>query len=132
MGVVVEEQNFFKTVQKAKEELKQNPHFQSEAWSWVHELDDEGFFIFGYLVHDYNQKVLTQKSLQETVYTLTILRHKLIPSSLSGKMAIPVQWQFQILFNLYEKLKREEMSWDDCQVFIDGQIQEYLSNESKN
>jgi len=34
--------------------------------------------------------------------------------------------QFQILFNLYEKLKRENMHWDACEEFVQEQLKMHL------
>ena len=33
--------------------------------------------------------------------------------------------EFQVIFSLYERLKREEMSWDDCEEYINEQIAEH-------
>ena len=49
------------------------PEFDKPEWSWTHELDDEGFLLFTYLTHDYNEGDLTRAELQDTVYTLNIL-----------------------------------------------------------
>ena len=117
-----EDQEFFELIQQAREEIKTNPDLQAEVWAWIHELDDEGFFIFCYLLEDFNQKIISQKELEETVYTLVMLRHKFIPANLPILQGFSVRWQLQPLFNLYEKLKKEEMSWEDCQQFIDEQF----------
>ncbi len=117
-----EDQAFFKLIQQAREEIKNNPELQAKIWDWIHELDDEGFFIFCYLLEDYNQKMVSQKEMEETVYTLVMLRHKFIPAELPLVQDLPIRWQLQLIFNLYEKLKKEEMSWEACQEFIDEQL----------
>ncbi len=115
-------EEFLEMIRKAREEFDKNSDFQAEEWEWVHELDNEGFFIFCYLVEDFNQDILTRENFEETVYTLVMLRHKLLPMETQHRMGIPIRWQLQLLFNLYEKLKHEEMSWEACQNFLDAQI----------
>jgi len=61
--------------------------------------------------------------LKESVYTLNLLRHKMLPSR--EKTGLPLLGEFQVIFTLYERLKREEMSWDDCEVYIKEQIEEH-------
>ena len=41
------------------------------------------------------------------------------------KTGLPLLGEFQVIFTLYERLKREEMSWDDCEVYIKEQIEEH-------
>jgi len=117
-----EDQAFFKLIQQAREEIKNTPELQTKPWDWIHELDDEGFFIFCYLLEDYNQKMISQKDVEETVYTLVMLRHKFIPTDLAILQDLPIRWQLQLIFNLYEKLKKEEMNWEACQKFINEQL----------
>jgi len=109
-------------VSLAREEFMTRPEFQASSWAWSHELDDEGFFIFCYLMQDYTEKILSQSHFQETVYTLNLIRHQLLPNSLGEQMGFSLLEQFQILFNLYENLKREKMSWDACEEFIHTQL----------
>ena len=127
-----EEQEFLETLQKARQEFKELSDFQSESWKWVQELDDEGFFIFYYLLDDYQQNLISQKKYEEAVYTLVMLRHKFLPASLQDQLRITYREQLQILFSLYEKLKTEEMPWDACQTFIDEQLQKYREVKSAN
>ncbi|MBF0236577.1 MAG: hypothetical protein HQM12_02630 [SAR324 cluster bacterium] len=118
--------DFWEMIELAKKELKTQAQFQEPSWKWVHELDEEGFFIFCYLINDLNQDVLSREMLEETVYTLVMLRHKFLPDHIKEKYALNSRWQLQILFNLYEKLKHHEMSWDLCQRFVDEQLEEFV------
>ncbi|MBF0288643.1 MAG: hypothetical protein HQM14_12560 [SAR324 cluster bacterium] len=118
-----ENEEFLQLIQQARKEQPSDPTFQGEGWNWVHELDDEGFFIFLYLAHDYKQQVISQKEFEDTVYTLMILRHKLIPPELQTQAGIPIRWQLQLLFDLYERMKNQIMSWEDCQNFLEDQLQ---------
>jgi hypothetical protein len=76
-------------------------------------------------MHDYDEKLLSKNSYQETVYTLNLLRHRLLPLDLTNQ-GISLMDQFQILFNLYEKLKRENMHWDACEEFVQEQLKMHL------
>lgn len=105
-------------LQQARQEMKGHPEFLKKEWSWVHELEDEGFFIFCYLVEDFNNKVLSRKEIEETVYTLLMMRHKLLPPQIQKVRKLSRQWQMQLLFNLYERLKKEDMSWEACEAFV--------------
>ena len=115
---------FSKVVSEGRDLLENKVEFQTEDWGWTRNLDDGGIFIFCYLLHDYRQKTLTLTSLKKSVYTLNLLRHKMIPSQ--KKIVLPPLGGFQVIFTLYERLKREEMSWYDCEVYINEQIAEYL------
>ena len=115
---------FSKVVSEGRDLLENKVEFQTEDWVWTRDLDDAGIFIFCYLLHDYKQKTLTLKRLKESVYTLNLLRHKMLPSQ--EKKRLPLLGEFQVIFTLYERLKRVEMSWDDCKVYIKEQIEEYL------
>lgn len=117
-----DEAEFFGMVQQARLEFQDRQEFQDNTWQWAHELDDEGFFLFCYLMHDYNENLLSKDSFQDTVYTLNLLKHRLIPLKMSQQGLSPLE-QFQILFNLYERLKRENMHWDACESFVQEQVQ---------
>ena len=58
--------------------------------------------------------------MKESVYTLNLLRQKIIPSH--EKTELPLLEEFQVIFTLYEKLKNEEMSWEDCEEYVLEQI----------
>ena len=90
------------------------------------DLDDAGIFIFSYLLYDYKKKILSLQRLKESVYTLNLFRKKMI-SSLE-KMELPLLGEFQVIFTLYEKMKYEEMSWEDCEEYLIEQISAYKSN----
>jgi hypothetical protein len=117
--------DFFGLIQQARQDFQENEEFRGEPWQWAHELDDEGFFLFCYLVHDYHDQLLSPHSFQETVYTLNLLKHKLIPLHLEEQGLPPLE-QFQIIFNLYEQLKRGTMHWDACEVFVREAIEQRL------
>ena len=87
---------------------------------WTGDLDDAGIFIFRYLLYDYKKKILSLQRLKESVYTLNLFRQKMI-SSLE-KIELPLLGEFQVIFTLYEKLKHEEMSWEDCEEYVKEQI----------
>ena len=122
--VLGEDIKFSKVVSEGRDLLENKVEFQTDDWVWTRDLDDGGIFIFCYLLHDYRQKTLTLNQLKESVYTLNLLRHKMLPSR--EKTGIPLLGEFQVIFTLYERLKRVEMSWDDCKVYIKEQIEEYL------
>ena len=44
----------------------------------------------------------------------------MIPSH--EKSELPLLEEFQVIFTLYEKLKHEEMSWEDCEEYVLEQI----------
>ena len=71
--------------------------FQTEEWDWTGDLDDAGIFIFSYLLYDYKKKILSLRRLKESVYTLNILRQKMIPSH--EKTGLPLLEEFQVIFN---------------------------------
>ncbi|MBF0277832.1 MAG: hypothetical protein HQM13_08580 [SAR324 cluster bacterium] len=114
---------FFELIKAAREEIKSDLELQASSWAWVHELDDEGFFIFCYLRQDFNQNIISKKDLEDTVYTLVMLRHKFLPGNLPPLRDLPILSQMQPIFNLYEKLKKEEMDWEACQDFINEQLE---------
>lgn len=117
-----EDEKFYNLIRNAKEEFKAHPSFQGEEWAWIHELDDEGFFIFCYLVEDYSNNVISKSDFEQTVYTLVMLRHKLLPATLKESLGISTRWLMQPLFNLYENMKKVTMTWEDCEIFIEKQI----------
>jgi hypothetical protein len=99
------------------------PEFQAESWNWIRELDEDGIFIFSYLLLDYRNQTLTLKKFKETVYTLSMLMHKMLPpASKSGLSKIE---EFQVIFTLYEKLKNREMSWEACEAFVSSLISDF-------
>ena len=99
------------------------PEFQAESWNWIRELDEDGIFFFSYLLLDYRNQTLTLKKFEETVYTLSMLMHKMLPpASKSGLSKIE---EFQVIFTLYEKLKNTEMSWEACEAFVSSLISDF-------
>ena len=124
-AIMQEEYEFYGMIHQARDEFLDKHEFQDQSWQWARELDDEGFFLFCYLMHDYDEKLLSKNSYQETVYTLSLLRRRLLPQDLTNQ-GITLMEQFQILFNLYERLKRENMHWDLCEEFIQEQLKMHL------
>ena len=114
------EVEFSQVVKDGRRILKIEVEYQTEEWDWTGDLDDAGIFIFSYLLYDYNKKILSLRSLKESVYTLNLLRQKMIPSH--EKTELPLLEEFQVIFTLYEKLKHEEMSWEDCEEYVMEQI----------
>ena len=114
------EVEFSQVVRDGRRILEIEVKYQTEEWDWTGDLDDAGIFIFSYLLYDYKKKILSLRRLKESVYTLNILRQKMIPSH--EKTGLPLLEEFQVIFNLYEKLKHEEMSWEDCEKYIMEQI----------
>ena len=121
------EVEFSQVVKDGRRILDIEFEYQNEQWNWTGDLDDEGIFIFIYLLHDYKNNILSLKRLKESVYTLNLLRQKMIPSI--KKNELPLLEEFQLIFNLYEKLKHEEMSWEECEAYIVKQIS---TNQSTN
>jgi len=87
------------------------------------DLDDGGIFVFSYLLYDYKQKVLSLARLKESVYTLNLLRHKMLPEQ--AKTGLSMLGEFQVIFTLYERLKLEEMSWGACEDYVKELIEEH-------
>ena len=114
------EVEFSQVVKDGRRILEIEVEFQTEEWAWTGDLDDAGIFIFSYLLYDYKKKILSLRRLKESVYTLNLLRQKLIPSH--EKTEFPMLDEFQVIFTLYEKLKHEEMSWEDCEEYVMEQI----------
>ena len=117
------EVEFSQVVKDGRRILEIEVEYQTEEWAWTGDLDDAGIFIFSYLLYDYKKKVLSLRRLKESVYTLNLLRQKMIPSH--EKMGLPLMEDFQVIFILYEKLKHEEMSWEDCEEYVMEQISAY-------
>ena len=117
------EMEFSQVVKDGRHTLKIEVEYQTEEWDWTGDLDDAGIFIFSYLLYDYKKKILSVRRLKESVYTLNLLRQKMIPSR--KKTELPLLEEFQVIFTLYEKLKHEEMSWEDCENYILEQISTY-------
>ena len=111
---------FSQVVKDGRHILEIEVEYQTEEWDWTGDLDDAGIFIFSYLLYDYKKKILSLRRLKESVYTLNLLRQKMIPSH--EKTDLHLLEEFQVIFTLYEKLKNEEMSWEDCEEYVMGQI----------
>jgi hypothetical protein len=107
------EVEFSQVVKDGRRILEIEVEYQTEEWAWTGDLDDAGIFIFSYLIYDYKKKILSLRRLKESVYTLNLLRQKMIPSH--EKTGLLLLGDFQVIFTLYEKLKHEEMSWEDCE-----------------
>ena len=114
------EVEFSRVVKYGRSILEIEVEYQTEEWDWTADLDDAGIFIFSYLLYDYKKKILSLRRLKESVYTLNLLRQKMIPSH--EKTELPLLEEFQVIFSLYEKLKHEEMSWEDCEKYVMEQI----------
>ena len=114
------EVEFSQVVKAGRLILEIEVEYQTEEWDWTGDLDDAGIFIFSYLLYDYKKKILSLRRLKESVYTLNLLRQKMIPSH--EKVELSLLEEFQVIFTLYEKLKNEEMSWEDCEEYVMGQI----------
>ena len=114
------EVEFSQVVKDGRRILQIEVEFQTEKWDWTGDLDDAGIFIFSYLLHDYKKKILSLHRLKESVNTLNLLRKKMIPSN--KKKQLPLLEEFQVIFTLYEKLKHEEMTWEDCEEYVMEQI----------
>ena len=117
---------FSQVVKDGRRILEIEVEYQTEEWEWTGDLDDSGIFIFSYLLFDYKKKILSLRRLKESVYTLNHLRKKMIPSN--KKTMLPLLEEFQFIFTLYEKMKYEEMSWEDCEKYIIDQISVYQRN----
>ena len=111
---------FSQVVKDGRRILEEELEYKTEQWDWTGDLDDAGIFIFSYLLYDYKKKILSLQRLKESVYTLNLFRQKMIPSF--EKKGIPLLGEFQVIFTLYEKLKHEEMSWEDCEEYVMDQI----------
>ena len=117
------EVEFSQVVKDGRRILEIGVEYQTEEWDWTSDLDDAGIFIFSYLLYDYKKKILSLQRLKESVYTLNLLRQKMIPSLENSELTLLEE--FQIIFTLYEKLKNEEMSWEDCEEYVMEQISEH-------
>lgn len=116
------EQNFQGIVTEGLK-MMNSPEFEDENWNWIRELEEEGIFIFSYLLFDYRNNTLNRSKLEETVYMLSMIMHKMVPPS--SKSGISKMGEYQVILTLYEKLKKDEMSWEACESFISKQILEY-------
>ena len=114
------EVEFSQVVKDGRHILEIEVEYQTEEWDWTGYLDDAGIFIFSYLIYDYKKKILSLSHLKESVYTLNLLRQKMINSH--EKKELPLLEEFQVIFTLYEKLKHKEMSWEDCEEYVMEQI----------
>ena len=114
------EVEFSQVVKDGRRILEIEVEYQTEEWDWTGDLDDAGIFIFSYLLYDYKKKILSLRRMKESVYTLNLLRQKMIPSH--EKTELSLLEGFQVIFNLYEKLKHEKMSWKDCEEYVMEQI----------
>ena len=119
------EVEFSQVVKEGRRILGIKVEYQTEEWDWTCDLDDSGIFIFSYLLYDYKKKILSLQRLKESVYTLNLFRQKMISSF--EKMEVPLMVEFQVIFTLYEKLKHEEMSWEDCEEYVKEQISVHQS-----
>ena len=120
------EAEFSQVVKEGRRILEIEVEYKTEKWDWTGDLDDAGIFIFSYLLYDYKKKILSLRRLKESVYTLNHLRQKMIPSY--EKTELPLLEEFQVIFTLYEKMKHEEMSWEDCEEYVMEQISEHQGN----
>ena len=111
---------FSQVVKDGRRILELEVEYQTEQWDWTGDLDDAGIFIFSYLLYDYKKKILSLQRLKDSVYTLNLFRQKMISSF--EKIELPLLGEFQVIFTLYEKLKHEEMSWEDCEEYVLKQI----------
>ena len=114
------EVEFSQVVKAGRLILEIEVEYQTEEWDWTGDLNDAGIFIFSYLLYDYKKNILSLRRLKESVYTLNLLRQKMIPSH--EKTELPLLEEFQVIFTLYEKLKHEEMTWEDCEEYVMEQI----------
>jgi len=121
-----DEEEFSLVVSKGRDLLENKTEFQTDDWVWTRDLDDGGIFFFCYLLIDYRLQTLNKNSLRESVHTLNLLLHKMLPPR--EKTGLPLLGEFQVIFTLYERLKREEMTWDDCEKYIMEQILEHQNS----
>ena len=120
---IEDQDEFSQVVCDGRSLLENKVEFQTEEWAWTCDLDDGGIFVFSYLLYDYKQKVLSLARLKESVYTLNLLRHKMLPEQ--AKTGLSMLGEFQVIFTLYERLKLEEMSWGACEDYVKGLIEEH-------
>ena len=118
---------FSQVVKDGRRFLEMELEYQTEQWDWTGDLDDAEIFIFSYLLHDYKKEIVSLQRLKESVNTLNLLRQKLIPPY--EKKKLPLLDKFQVVFTLYEKLKHEDMSWEDCEKFVIELISSYKSSK---
>ena len=111
---------FLKVVAQGRRQIDAK-EFRSKSWSWTRELDNEGIFIFSYLLHDFRKGLLSREKLEEAVYTVGMLLHKMLPDA--SKTGLSRIDEFQVIFSLYEKLKQMEMSWEASEMFLVHEIE---------
>ena len=63
------EVEFSQVVKDGRHILEIEVEYQTEEWAWTGDLEDEGIFIFSYLLYDYKKKILSLRRLKESVYT---------------------------------------------------------------
>ena len=120
---IEDQDEFSQVVCDGRSLLENKVEFQTEEWAWTCDLDDGGIFVFSYLLYDYKQKVLSLARLKESVYTLNLLRHKMLPEQ--AKTGLSMLGEFQVIFTLYERLKLEEMSWGAWEDYVKELIEEH-------
>ena len=118
---------FSQVVKDGRRILEIEVEYQTKAWDWTRDLDDAGIFLFSYLLYDYKKNILSLRRLKESVHTLNLLRQKIIPSN--EKTGLTLLKEFQLMFTLYEKLKHEQMSWEDCEEYV---LEQISANKSAN
>ena len=111
---------FLKVVAQGRRQIDAK-EFRSKSWSWTRELDEEGIFIFSYLLHDFRKGLLSREKLEEAVYTVVMLLNKLLPDASNTRLSRIDE--FQVIFSLYEKLKQKEMSWEASEAFVAREIE---------
>ena len=102
-SVLEDEEEFSLVVSKGRDLLENKTEFQTDDWVWARDLDDDGIFFFCYLLIDFRQQTLNKNSLRESVHTLNLLLHKMVPPR--EKTGLPLLGEFQVIFTLYERLK---------------------------
>ena len=93
---IEDQDEFSQVVCDGRSLLENKVEFQTEEWAWTCDLDDGGIFVFSYLLYDYKQKVLSLARLKESVYTLNLLRHKMLPEQ--AKTGLSMLGEFQVIF----------------------------------
>ena len=117
---------YYQRVVEQAHKLMELEEFQDDRWQWLDDLDDDGLFLFCYMFQDYYEKTLTASKYEETVYTISLLMHKLLPPA--SKSGLSKMEELQIILALYETMKKKEMPWDACEAFITSKIADFQSN----
>ena len=124
--LVEKKDDFCQVVSHGRKLLETSSEYQKDDWEWAKSLNDECMFIFSYLLYDYKKKILNLKKLKESVLLLDLLsKNFLFSKNIEGLSTLD---KFQIIFTLYERLKLDEMSWEQCEKFVDEQIRIQLRN----